>query len=384
MKTLAKIILCLLVLLSSYDIMNIDASLNNETDLPIARYGHKMIYNSHSDEILLFGGSKNNLNNPESYLDDTWIFFPANKSWKEVPCQIRPSNRLGHEMIYDSKTNKIVLYGGGNQAEMFNDTWQFDCSSYEWSEINTDVSPPNINDPEMVYDKKNSRIILFGGYMASGYSDQTWIFTRSNNSWSQLITTSKPSARYGHRMEYLEYEEMIILFAGHYDNGLYDEIANDLWVFNCSTNEWSELFIESSPPSRYWHGIAYDSGTNQIVMFGGRKDAYGFDCRDDTWILNMSTKQWTKKDLSIQPSSRMFFSMVSTAEEGILLFGGNTDPSIEVYNDLWQFDLSTLKWIEIDIEGKTSGNATGFYFLGVVVSLISCKASRTRKKPSGK
>ena len=70
MNTSIKVILCLIVLLSSYNTMKIEASLNNEIDQPIARYGHKMVYNSYSNEIILFGGSKDNQNNPESYLPD--------------------------------------------------------------------------------------------------------------------------------------------------------------------------------------------------------------------------------------------------------------------------------------------------------------------------
>ena len=65
---------------------------------------------------------------------NTWVWDGT--VWEEIPSAITP-NRSDARSVYDSRYNRIVLFGGGAQHIPQNDTWVFD--GQEWN-----LSPPGI------------------------------------------------------------------------------------------------------------------------------------------------------------------------------------------------------------------------------------------------
>jgi len=237
---------------------------------PVARAGHNMVYNLSDGEIILFGGMKDNLNNQESYLNDTWIYDYSNNVWTNPFFSIYPPNRNGPGMVYEPINNRVILFGGANQFFFLNDTWELDLNHYLWHEIDSTTSPPGSADSEMFFDELNQEIVFFGGYTAIGYSNETWIFDISSDEWIKQNHTIHPSSRYGHRIVYSSSKDSGILFAGHAFGSL-DTINNDMWQYNCSIKHWSEMTVDSPPPTRYWHDMIYDEVNEKIIMFGTSK-----------------------------------------------------------------------------------------------------------------
>ncbi len=342
-KKWIKILVIFLISVNLSIIFPVQSRVFTSTAYPEARAGHSMVYDPIHNEIIMFGGMRDNLNTPNSYLNDTWIFYCANNSWRQITPIISPATRVTHDMIYDSANKKAVLFGGGNRDQLFNDTWIFDPETRTWCELAPNNRPQPVNDPELYYDPLNQAVILFGGYLENGYSDETWKYSVSNNSWEQIFPSNSPSSRYGHRMIYNTMSQTGFLFGGH-ANGISDRIENDLWLFNIADNSWTESTSGTLPSTRYWHDMVYNPVKNESIVFGGRSSAFNFNCRDDTWIFSHGTNTW-EEITGEGPSERMTFSMVYNSNDAkVYLYGGNRDPNTEIYNDMWVFCTQTRSW----------------------------------------
>ncbi len=332
---------------------------------PSARAGHNMIYNPINGEIILFGGMKDNLNYQGSYLNDTWVYHYSNNSWIEITSIAQPSNRNGPSMVYEPIHHRVLLFGGSSHAGFLNDTWEFKLSTYQWSKIEVEICPPKCADAEMFFDLPNNEIVLFGGYTPVGYSDETWIFNINDNLWEKQNLSSHPSSRYGHRIVYSSSKDLGVLFAGHaFDSS--DTINNDMWLYNCSNKQWSEMTVDSPPSIRYWHDMIYDETNEKIIMFGGRKNSYSFDCWGDTWEYIEESNQWVEIETNQGPEERMFCSMVYNEQaKKVILFGGNEDPNTTIFDDLWEYDTNKSKWKEI-ITGKKANSNILIGIIGIL------------------
>jgi hypothetical protein len=107
---------------------------------PAPRWGHSMVYDDIAGKIVLFGGFDAN-NKP---LNDLWDYDVAAQSWTEVTTfqeGQRPSPRGGASLVFfagdsykrgaggeyaSTKRNRLVLFGGTDGKNYYNDTWVFD------------------------------------------------------------------------------------------------------------------------------------------------------------------------------------------------------------------------------------------------------------------
>ena len=137
-----------------------------------------------------------------------------------------------------------------------------------------------------VYIPSTNQIIINGGWNGKdeSYSD-TWSLDVDALSWSKLSlqnSTHAPSARHGHSMTYIPYNNTIIIFGGFIlptETLLYPQYSNELRVLDLNLNSWVRLSRWGKQPSgRYGHTayiyppITVDSSVNSgcsILMIGG-------------------------------------------------------------------------------------------------------------------
>jgi N-acetylneuraminic acid mutarotase len=83
-----------------------------------------MVYDTHHHKVIVFGGR--NTEAPGEALEDTWIFDPSSHEWSEVLPTSHPSNRMEPSMVYDSSTRKAILFGGFRFVDItLGDTWTY-------------------------------------------------------------------------------------------------------------------------------------------------------------------------------------------------------------------------------------------------------------------
>ncbi|GMM52403.1 Kel3 protein [Starmerella bacillaris] len=132
------------------------------------------------------------------------------------------------------------------------------------------------------------------------------------------------------------------------------QFFNDLYIYNTYSNTWKQAKSANSPLPRSSHAIcAHPSGV--LVMHGGEFSSpkqSTFHHYGDTWVLDASTREWTKVDIrngQSSPQPRSGHRMCAW-KNYILLFGGFRDlsDSTSYLGDLWAFDVTEYEWTKIE------------------------------------
>lgn len=200
--------------------------------LPSARCGHSMVYDPGTGRVLMFGG----LDSTYAVLNDDWAYDPATNRWAELyPAGERPTVRSGAAMVYDSATGKVILFGGLD-LKTLNDTWVYDPAANTWTDLHPagDV-PPARSGAAMVYDSDSDRVVLFGGsdtLMGDSCLNDTWAYDPTANTWTKLaLGANPPRARSCGAMVYDSGTKRAVLFGGLYwAPQSYLDLA-DTWAF---------------------------------------------------------------------------------------------------------------------------------------------------------
>jgi len=145
---------------------------------PAARSDAAMVYDARDQYVLLFGGTSLTSN---ASFDDTWEFSKG--AWTNITPTISPSARFGAGIAYDARDHCVVLFGGSRawnapNTTLYNDTWIF--AAGRWTNV-TLAHSPSVRQPgqAMTYDAKDGYVVLFGGYVAGGWTlGDTWTFSR--------------------------------------------------------------------------------------------------------------------------------------------------------------------------------------------------------------
>lgn len=176
-----------------------------------------------------------------------------------------------------------------------------------------------------------------------------------HNNAATLIQTSgvAPSPRMGHASALVG--NVIIVWGGDTNtdpNMRPDENQdNGLYLLNLLSREWSTLGVTGPAPSgRYGHAVAMVG--SKFFVFGGQVDG---EFLNDLWAFDLNSLKtqsasWEKWEPASadRPAPRTGHVCIAF-EDQIILFGG-TDRKYH-YNDTWSFNLQTRIWTELNCIG---------------------------------
>ena len=173
---------------------------------------------------------------------------------------------------------------------------------------------PSVRDSHAMAYIGDNKVLLFGGYDGSNKGD-TWVYNLSTNTWTdQNPQGDKPSARYYPAMAYIGGDK-VLSFGGRSGSSQY----NDTWVYDFSANTWTDQNPQGDKPSaRNSHAMAY-IGDDKVLLFGGYPNV------NDTWVYDLSENTWTQDENTTQPSARHAHKVSETSMNGssyLVLFGG--------------------------------------------------------------
>lgn len=254
---------------------------------PSARMTHGMAFISQTNSILLFGGL-DAVNT--SRMDDTWEFNLETELWEKLNLDKSPSPRSDMSMYYDESLNKVFLFGGYSSTDSkLSDTWEFNIENRTWSEVNCSLIPRARYGHQMVYNSKSQEGILFGGNN-NGMMNNLWTFNGSTSTWSEVSVSNPPTVRYWHCMTYVPVSNSIFVFGGRNDNVPGDSLS-DTWIYSFETNTWGEISSNQSPSQRMFSFIVTDPINSTIYLFGGVKN-YNENSLDDFWLFSSEIDDW--------------------------------------------------------------------------------------------
>jgi N-acetylneuraminic acid mutarotase len=241
---------------------------------PPARTAGSLSYDINSKRAILFGGGTAFA----AGLNDMWAYDPAKNLWTELhPAGDLPSARGAHSMVYEERSGKIMLFGGqlaegaeddGLPFHLANDTWTYDAAANEWTELRPNEGVPAPRSSQaMVYDTRSGKVIMFGGLTNEGVANDTWAYDPAANVWAELNPTGDlPLPRSNHAMVYDTRSGKVIMFGGYTDEGE----VNDTWVYDPAANVWAELHPPGDLPlPRSNHAMICDPVAGIAILFGG-------------------------------------------------------------------------------------------------------------------
>lgn len=157
----------------------------------------------------------------------------------------------------------------------------------------------------IVYDASNHELVMFGGALGSGVSNQTWTWDGKN--WRLYHLRTAPAPRDQQVMAYDESHHDVVMFGGMADSSANSTSGqgpvNDTWTWNGST--WTQRHPSHQPTfSLDWPAtMAFDPVTKTVLLFGFEKVISGntTTMQPQTWSWNGS--DWTEHSPSATPQS---------------------------------------------------------------------------------
>ncbi|KAF9015562.1 hypothetical protein BDQ17DRAFT_1341282 [Cyathus striatus] len=197
-------------------------------------------------------------------------------------------------------------------------------------------------------------LYLFGGLVREAARNDLYVFQARDNSASLLQTAGEiPSPRVGHASAVVS--NVLIVWGGDtktdpskvrpgekQDDGLY--------LLNLVSREWTRVAVYGTAPAgRYGHAVAMAG--SKFFVFGGQVDG---EFLNDLWAFDLNSLRTKAAWELYEPSTperpaRRTGHICITYEDRIIVFGG-TDGQYH-YNDTWTFDLQTRRWTELQCIG---------------------------------
>ena len=287
---------------------------------PSTRNEQAAVYAARCNRVILFGGRTAGAPGPGNATDETWEWNGGTMAWTQVTTIGKPPARGGHAMAYDSRRNRVVLFGGyNNNFGGLNDTWEYDCVTKTWTQRTPAASPPARHAHDMAYDPILGLTVLYAG---SGPFQDTWTWDGTN--WAQVAGANQPGIRVDHSMAFDG--QRVILFGGTGASGL---ASAETWGFNGTA--WTQL-ATAGPHPRYRHAMAYDPGCRRVILFAGSSSMA--NRANDTWEWDGS--KWCEVAATTPPVGREYGAMAFDGR-GIIVYGGLNN-SLANLGDTWRFN----------------------------------------------
>ncbi len=282
---------------------------------PSVRAYHSAVYDPASNRMIVFGGETTY---GDLAVNDVWVLLNANgmgtPTWtKLLTVGPPPSMRMAHSAVYDSASNRMIVFGGETdiiQATTTNDVWVLSNANGlggipAWTQLLPAGALPTQRDlHSAVYDSTTNRMIVFGGYANSTFAKDLWVLSNANGlggipAWTPLTPTGGPSGRYSHSAIYDPVSKRMTVFGGVANFML----QNDLWALSNPTGlggapAWAQLTPTGGPTARYSHSAAYHQATNRMIVFGGFAST---GRANDTWVLSLGAVDSTTVEIVIKP-----------------------------------------------------------------------------------
>ncbi len=107
---------------------------------------------------------------------------------------------------------------------------------------------------------------------------------------------------------------------------------------------WTEMDPATAPSPRAGHAMAYDAGSDRVILFGGEiAPVFSLVLSDETWVYDLNSNAWTNRNPSPRPSPRFLHAMAYDASsDRVILFGGWTESGQNT--ETWAYDFATNTW----------------------------------------
>jgi len=166
---------------------------------PDGRGAPSLIYDPVRDRLIMFGGFHGDMD------DSVWVLpLSGVPAWSRFyPPGGPPPKRGTHAAIYDPIRDRMIIFGGGGDEGIYNDTWALSLSgTMAWVNLQPQGPLPPVRQLLCgVYDSRRDRLVVYGGWpsgdMGDTPLDDTWALSLAGDpAWTELLPSgAAPAAR---------------------------------------------------------------------------------------------------------------------------------------------------------------------------------------------
>lgn len=217
---------------------------------PDIRVSPRVAYDEAHSTLLVFGGASNACG---TLTNEPWILSPFATApvWTMLnPDSPLPTPRGGNANVFDMTSTRMITFGGYD-GTCLNDAWilALDAGGTPaWTQVNpAGALPPPRTDSSGIYDVRSNRMVVFGGGYCTPINNEVWILEGANGlgvvpAWIRLNPTGTlPPPRTFHSAVYNPTSNRMIVFGGTVEASS-GTLANDVWVLT-DANGISEIKV---------------------------------------------------------------------------------------------------------------------------------------------
>lgn len=160
---------------------------------PSPRVYSSGIYDPVGDRVLVFGGMdaagfRGGLHQ---------LALTPSPAWSTLAPAGGPAGRAAASAIYDEPRHRMILFGGADSltSNYANDVWSLSLPGLTWTHLAPTGTPPTARwKHNAVFDSRRNRMLVFGGRQANGDSADVWELSLSPATpvWTRLGSTGYP------------------------------------------------------------------------------------------------------------------------------------------------------------------------------------------------
>ncbi len=310
----------------------------------------QMIYDSKADKVFMFGGSPAQ---PLGY-DDAWSYKTSTNTWTRLSTS--PMYNKGFAADYDSKADRVVLYfslypSGPETFSRMGETYVYDPNTDMMEKVTPKVIPFGFMGSNMVYDSESDRFILFGGVDITDGRElyETWAYDLNTNTWTAMNPAQHPAGRNWSQMAYIPTIDRVLLFSGWSgDTAVLSEPTGDTWLYDYNHDTWEQLRPPSVPARRHFASLVYMSSVDRVLLYGGQTREGG-PFLSDLWTFDPTTLNWEELHPATDPGKRGEYCMAydSKADKVVLFGGGGTSMGGPYTDETWLYDPQANTWTNV-------------------------------------
>lgn len=234
-------------------------------------------------------------------------------------------------------------------------------------------------DPSLFYhsftfNPKNMKVYIFGGSSNDSkranflVSNKLYCLNLENWTWRQVRQShnvhiqhtpennTSPSSNIvtpvrGHAAIYRSRTNSIVVYAGNLGGS---SLTNDMFEFDCDTEEWSMVPQYDTVPSRAYHNAVYCKSRDWMIVFGGEFFDQGssrLEIVNDMCIFDFCDKKWQSVVFrgDANPPVSTFGHCTTIIYDRFVVTYGGCDREYNPKSQCMIFDLFERRWTRLNV-----------------------------------
>ena len=225
-------------------------------------------------------------------VNDFMRYDPISDTWETLPDFPGSVRSFSYGTSRGSKA--YVGFGGYDEA-IFNDLWEYDSETEEWTELASCPCAPRYH-PAFI--QLEDKIYIGMGNNSSNLRDW-WEYDIPTNTWTEKDDLPGPTR---HHPFYFGVNGIAYVGFGHGNSvGGNLSIYNDFYQFDPATDEWTQL--NDFPGEARVAGTQFDYNGKGYIL-SGDGDNHSFMEEGEFWEYDPETDEWTQLPSHSGNSSR--------------------------------------------------------------------------------